>query len=129
GVEPQIRARGHRVRQWRADVARLEEGLRVGTGGRADVSALRVDEHEQADAAGVVADLLQRAKSVAAERLEERRLRLDGDDVRADCVDDPPAEARHGRRSRRSTEHGLAAQLHREEVETRVEADDELALL
>src|SRR6185503_17296963 len=124
GVEPQIRARGHRVRQWRADVARLEEGLRVGTGGRADVSALRVDEHEQADAAGVVADLLQRAKSVAAERLEERRLRLDGDDV-----DDPPAEARHGRRSRRSTEHGLAAQLHREEVETRVEADDELALL
>ncbi len=77
----------------------------------------------------VVAHLLERAKAVRAERLEERRLRLHGDDVWPDGVHDPLAEPRDRGSSCGSPEHRLAAELHRKQVETRVEADDELALL
>ena len=84
---------------------------------------------EQPGRARVVADLLERPEAVGAERLEERGLRLHGDDVRPDRVDDPLAEAGDGRRRSGASEHGLAAQLHRQEVEPRVEPDDELAVL
>ncbi len=109
--------------------SRLEVRGGVRARGRADVAALGVEDDEQADRARVLAHLLERAHPVRAERLEERRLRLDGDDVRTDRVHDPLAEARHGARRSRSTEHGLAAELHRQQVEARVEPDDELAPL
>ena len=50
-----------------------------------------------------------------AERLEERELRLDGDRVRRDRVDDPAAEARD-----------VAAQLDRHQVRVRIEPDHDL---
>ena len=84
-------------------------------------------QDEQAGRARVVAHLLERPEPVGAERLEEGRLRLHGDDVRPDRVDDPLAEARDRRRRGGAAEHGLAAELHRQEVEARVEPDDELA--
>ena len=52
------------------------------------------------------------------ERLEERELRLDGDRVRRDRVDDPAAEARD-----------VAVQLDRHQLGLRIEPDDELAAL
>ena len=66
---------------------------RVGARGRADVAALAVGDHEQPGAARVEADVGERLHPVLAERLEERELRLDGDRVRRDRVDDPAAEA------------------------------------
>ena len=84
---------------------------------RTDVAALRVDQHEEPCGSRVVADLLESAEPVGAERLEECRLRFHGDDVRPDRVDDPLAEARDRRRRGRTAEHGLAAELHRQEVE------------
>ena len=50
---------------------------------------------------------LQGHPAVAAERLEERDLRLDGNGVGSDDVDDPLAEALDRTRSRGSSEHGL----------------------
>ena len=60
---------------------------------------------------------------VGAERLEERELRLDRDDVRRDRVDDPAAEARRRLAGR------LAAQLDGKQVRPRIEPDDELRSL
>ena len=128
-VEAEVRARGRRVGERRAVVARLEQRLGVGARGRADVAALGVDEHEETRSARVVAHLLERPVAVGAERLEERGLRLHRHDVRADGVHDSLAEARDGRRRRGAAEHGLAAQLHRQEVEARIQPDDELAVL
>ena len=96
----------------------LEVGRRVGARGRADVAALAVGDHEQPGAARVGADLVEGGHPVGAERLEERELRLDGDRVRRDRVDDPAAEARD-----------VAAQLDRHQVGLRIEPDDELAAL
>src|SRR4029453_8291066 len=93
---------------------------------RGDVAALRVHEHEDADGAGVVADLLERAGAVRAELLEERALRLDRDAVRAARLDDSPAEARDGRRGCGTAEDRLAAELDGKQVDARVETDDEL---
>ena len=93
----------------------LEVRLRVGARGRADVAALAVGDHEQPGAPGVGADLVERRHPGGAERLEERELRLDSDRVRGDGVDDPAAETRD-----------VAAQLDRQEIEVRVEPDDEL---
>ena len=64
--------------------------------------------------------LLERPHPVGAERLEERELGLDRDDVRRDGVDDAAAEPAD--RCRR----GLAAQLDGKQVQPRVEADDQL---
>ena len=77
----------------------------------------------------VVADALERREPVGAERLEEGDLRLDRDDVGGDRVDDPAAEAgeRVGRLG--AAEHRLAAQLDGQQVEARIEPDDELAAL
>ena len=65
--------------------------------------------------ARVAADLVEGPHPGRPERFEERELRLDGDDVRADGVDDPAAEARD-----------VAAQLDRQQVGARIEPDDEL---
>ena len=94
GVAPEVRVDRHRVRQRRLVAARLEVGRGVGARGRADVAALGVREHQQPRRARVGAGVLEGAHPVRAERLEERELRLDGDDVRRDRVDDPAAEAR-----------------------------------
>ena len=128
-VVSEVRARGHRVGERRLAVARLEKRGRICAGGGADVAALRVEDDEESDRARVVADLLERPCAVGTERLEERRLGLDPDDVREDGIDDPLAEARDRRCGCRAPEHGLAAKLHREQVEPRIETDEELAVL
>src|SRR6185437_674524 len=70
---------------------------------------------------------LERRDAVGPEDLEERQLRLHGDAVRRDRVDDPAAEA-GGRLGRgRAADVRVPAELEREQVEPRVEADDELA--
>ena len=94
-VEPEVGAGRHRVRERGRVVAWLEvrRGVRARRG--ADVSALRVEQDEETGGTRVGADLLERAEAVGAERLEERGLRLHGDDVRPDRVDDALAEARH----------------------------------
>ena len=68
--------------------ARLEEGGGVRACGGADVAALAVGDHEQADLARVGAHRLERAPAVGAERLEEGDLRLDCDDVGSDRLGD-----------------------------------------
>ena len=59
-----------------------------------------------------------------AQRLEEGELRLDRDRVRRDGVDDPAAEAGDS-----ASAGGIAAELDGQQVEPRVEPDDELAPL
>ena len=96
----------------------FEVGGGVGACGRADIAALAVGDDEQAGATRVGADLAERLPAVRAERLEEGELRLDGDGVRGDGVDDAAAEARD-----------IAAHLNGKQVGDRVEPDDELAAL
>ena len=128
-VVAHVRARRHRVGKRRLAVPRLEECLRVGTRRRADVAAFHVEQDQKPGGARVVAYVLERSEAVGAERLEVRRLRFDRDDVGTDRIDDPLAEARDRGCRRGSTEHGLATELHREQVEPRVETDRELAPL
>ena len=106
-----------RVDRQRVGARRVALEVRVGVGarGRADVAALAVGDHEQPGAPRVDADLVERRDPGGAERLEERELRLDGDGVRRDGVDDAAAEARD-----------VAAKLDGQQVEARVEPDDEL---
>ena len=118
-----------RVGEGGLSVARLEVRGGIRARGRADVAALPVGDHEQPRAARVGAHALERGEAVGAERLEEGELRLHGDDVRRDGVDDPAAEAAVGRRRLGAAEHRLAAQLDREQLEAGVEPDDELAPL
>ena len=129
GVAAEIGVDGERVGERRLVVARLEIGGGVGARRRADVAALAVGDHEQPRRARVAADPLERADPVGAERLEERHLRLDRDDVRADRVDDPAAEAGDRVRRLAAAEHRLAAQLDGQQVEPRIEPDHELAAL
>ena len=96
----------------------FEVRVGVGAGGGADVAALSVGDHEQPGAARVDAHLVECREPGGAERLEERELRLHRDGVRRDGVDEPAAEARD-----------VAAKLDGQQVETRIEADDELRLL
>ncbi len=114
---------GAEVRVHRERVGRpgLEVGGRVRARGRADVPALAVGDHEQAGPPRVPADVLERAHALGAVRLEERELRLHGDDVRRDRVDEPAAEARD-----RAGGVGVAPQLDREQLDPRVEPDDDL---
>ncbi len=128
-VAAEVGVDGERVGERLPALARLEVGVGVGAGGRADVAALAVDDHEQAGVARVGDDALEGGEPVAAEHLEEGELRLDRDDVRSDRVDDAAAEARGCLGRRRPADVGVAAQLQREQVEPRVEADDELAAL
>src|SRR5205823_4322586 len=111
GVAAEPGVDGERVRARRIA---LEVGLRVGSRSRADVPALAVGDHEQAGALRVLADLLEGGDAGRAEHFEEGELRLDGDRVRRDGVDDPAAEARD-----------VPAQLDRQQVWLRIEPDDE----
>src|SRR6266511_4011980 len=108
---------------------RLQKRRRVCPGRRADVAALRISDHLQPGGTRVGADLLERTDAVRAQRLEERRLGLDRDHVRSDCVDEPTTEA--GARVGRCLppQVGVALQLDREQIRARVEADDELRAL
>src|SRR5438067_2127047 len=76
--------------------ARLQVRSGVGTSRRGDVGPLSVGDYEQTREARVLADLLERTHPVGPERLEEGDLRLHGDDVRGDRVDDSSAEAPDG---------------------------------
>ena len=91
--------------------ARLEIGGGVRARRRADVAALDVADHEQPGRPRVLADVLERPHAVGAERLEERALRLDGDGVRADRVDQAAAEARVRGRRRLTAGVRVAAEL------------------
>ena len=82
---------------------------------------------EQAGRGRVLADLLQRTHAVRAERLEARSLRLHGDDVRADGIDEAATEARERLSGRSSIHLGFSRELEWEQLEARIEADDELA--
>ena len=92
-----------------------EVRLGVGAGGRADVTALAVCDHEEPGTAGVGAHLVERGHARRPGGFEEGQLRLDGDRVRRDGVDDPAAEA-----------GDVTAQLDREQVRIGIESDDEL---
>ena len=118
-----------RVGERRIGAAWLEERRSVGAGRRADVPALGVRDHEQARLGRVARHHLEREPAVAAERLEERHLRLHRDDVRSDGVDDSLAEPLHRTGGGSPPLHGLAAQLDGQEVDPWIEPDDELAPL
>jgi hypothetical protein len=105
----------------------LEVGGCVSAGRRADVAALEIADHEQPGRPRVLAHVLERAHAVGAELLEEGALRLDGDCVGAGRVDQAAAEARVRRRGRLASGVGVAAELDGEQVEARIEPDDELA--
>ena len=125
---PDVGARGHA----RPRAARRRRRLEVRRAYARDVEPMSPRlgrQDEQPGGARVGADLLERAHAVRAERLEESGLRLDRDDIAADSVDDPLAEARDRRGGRSSAEHGLAAQPVGSEIEQRVETDDELTAL
>ena len=126
-VAAEVRVHGQRVGDRLAALARLEVRVGVRARGRADVAALAVDDHEQPGRARVADDPLEGGDSVGAEHLEERELRLDGDAVRRDRVDDPAAEARGRLGGGRPADVRVAAELEREQVEPRVEPDDQLA--
>src|SRR5512146_3599761 len=108
----EVRIDGERVR---ARLIALEVRVGVCACGRADVAALSVGDHEQAGTPSVRAHLVEGSHAGGTERLEERELRLDRHGVRRDRVDETAAEARD-----------VTAELDRQQVEPRVEADDEL---
>ena len=96
----------------------LEVGVGIRARRRADVAALAVGDDQQPGAPGVGADLVEGRHPGRPERLEEGELRLHGDGVRRDRVDQAAAEA-----------GDVAAQLDRHQVDVRVEPDDELRML
>src|SRR3954452_18462828 len=128
-VAAQIRVDRDRIRERLAALAALEIRLGVRARSRADVTSLRVGNDLQTGGARVRTDVLQRTHTVGAERLEERDLRLDRDDVRRHRVDDPAAETRARIRRLRTTDMGFAAQLDRKLIGPWVEPDDELRAL
>src|SRR4051794_13195962 len=115
GVPAEPGVDGERVRTRRIA---LDVRLYVRPRGRADVAPFAVCDHKEAGASRVDADLLEGGDPGGAERLEEGELRLHGDRVRRDGVDDSAAEARH-----------VAAELDRQQIDPRIEADDELRAL
>ena len=129
GVTPEIRVHGHRVGEWRLAVRRLQVRRCVGARRRADVAALRVGDHLQSGGARVRTDVFEGAHAIGAERLEERDLRLDGDDVRRHRVDQATTEALAGSRRLLPAEMGLALQLDGQKIWPRIEPDDELGAL
>src|SRR5204862_5480711 len=118
-VAAEIRVDRDRVRN---RLLALEVGRGVGPRRRADVPALRVGEDEEAGRVCVLAGFLEGTQTVGAERLEEGELRLDGDRVRRDRVDDPAAEARDRIGGGAPRDVGVSAQLHGEQVKPWVEA-------
>ena len=101
-VAAQERAHGEGVRERRPHPVRLEERGRVRARRRADVAALAVGDDEQPDVARMGAHRLERRRTVRAERLEERDLRLHADHVRGDGVDDARGRTAPPRRPRRA---------------------------
>jgi hypothetical protein len=107
----------------------LQVGVGVGTGGRADVAALAVRDHEEARRARILAGSLEGAQAVGAERLEERKLRLHSHDVRRHRVHESAAEAGDGVCGRAPARVGVPTKLDGKELGPRVEPDEELAAL
>ena len=93
-VAAEVRAHGQRIRERRRPPPRGSRNAAAYARAVEPMSPpLAVGDHEQARLARVRAHRLEGPPPVAAERLEERGLRLDRDDVRRDGVDDPFAEA------------------------------------
>ena len=128
-VEAEIRVDGHRVGDRRPALAGFQVGGGIGPRRRADVSALRVGDDDQAGRARVRANVLERLHPGRAERLEEGELRLHADRVRGDRVDHAAAEAGAGVGCLAAAEPGLARELERQQLRHRVEPDEELAPL
>ena len=126
---PEIRVDGQRVGDGQTPVARFDIGGGVRAGGRADVAALAVGDDDQLGGTRIVAHPLERSDSIRPESLEERKLRLDADDVLGDRVDDPAAKALTRFSGRETARVGGSSQLDREKLGPRIEADDELASL
>ena len=82
---PEVRVHRDRIRK------RRERGG-VGAGGRRDVTALRVGDHEEPRRTGVFADLGERLPARRPLRLEEGRLGLDSDRGPGHGVDNPATE-------------------------------------
>ena len=115
-VRSQVRVDGQRIGQRRRRAPRREIRRGVGLGRRADVAALAVGDHQEPALARVLGHALGGRQAVMAGLLEERELRLDGDGVLGDRVDDAraealdrPREARRARRARRGTPRREAA--------------------
>jgi hypothetical protein len=128
GVVAEIRARGHRVRERRHPVTRLEVRGCVGTRRRADVPAFRVEDDEEPDRARVVAHCLERPHSVRPSASKNADCGFTATTYGATASAIPVQKRDRGCGSC-SPEHGLAPQLHRHDVEARIEADDELRAL
>ena len=113
-----------------AAVAGLEVRVRVGAGGRADVAALAVDDHEQP---GRSARTRRRARTRRSRRRpsasKNASCGFTPTTLRRDRVDDPAAEPRGRLGGRRASDVGVAAELERQQVEPGIESDDELAAL
>ena len=128
-VEPQVRARGHRVGERRAVVARLEvaprhtratssrclrASRRAGRGDRPRARSRRPPRAPESRPSRAP----RRTRTAASPRRRTARRRR-----RSPCRSERP------RRGGGASEHRLAAQLHRQQVEPRIEPDDELAPL
>ena len=72
----------------------------------------------------VLADVLEGSQAVRAERLEVGELRLHSHDVRRDGVDQSPAEALHRVGCGGTAPVDVTAELDRQKLGIRVEADE-----
>ena len=121
-VNAQVRVHRDGVR-----LEHVEMALRVGFGGRADVAALDVGDDQQAAVVRGADRSGQRAHAFPAERLVERRLRLDGGGVIGDGAEDAAVEFQDGVGRVGGRASGLLAEFGRERVELRIEPDDHAA--
>ena len=119
-----------RVGERRIGAARLEERGRVGTRRRADVSALRVGDHEQ-PCLGGVARRPTRARSQPSlpSASKNATCGFTATTYGATASTIPLQNRSTAAGRRRAPEHGLAAELDGQQVDPWIEPDDELAPL
>ena len=122
-VGSEVGVDGQRVGERRRSAPRREVRRGVGLGGRADVAALAVGDHEQPALASERAHALGRREPVVPGLLEERQLRLDGHRVLARGLDDARAEALDRPRQPCGAVAHAAKELIREQLGPRVEPD------
>jgi len=112
-----------RVGERRRSPPGQEVRRRVGLGGRADIAALAVGDHEQPALAREPGHALGRRQAVMPGLLEERQLRLDRHRVLRDGLDDARAEALERASEAGGTVAHAAKDLRREKLGSWVEPD------
>src|SRR6476469_332425 len=127
GVAAHVRSHGQGVGHRPLAVPGVQPGLGVGGAGRADIAALGVDDHQQTGLACQLADPLERRDAVAAERLEERDLRLHRDGLAGHRVDHAGAEPLVGPGPARAARPEAGDQLGRQLLDPGIEADAQRA--